>query len=409
MIRTNVRMAVTSIRSARVRSFLTMLGVIIGVTSVVMIVSLGEGVKNQVVSQINQLGNDIITIRPGRLFTNQSAGDLAHLNISPSVGASSLTEQDVNLIMKQPNIAAVSYNASITGLATSSDNPNYPGSTILATTPKTKDVLGFKLEFGEFFNDQSGNSNTTVIGSNIAADLFNQRDPIGRTITIRGQNFTVRGVIEPLVEAPLNIGLNINNAVYIPIEAGKKLSGGSLQISEIDAKVASGQKASIISDDIKMMLIKNHSGQEDFTIVKQQEYLKVANQVFNILTTFVATIAGISLLVGGIGIMNIMLVSVSERTREIGVRKAVGATNRQILSQFLVESTMISILGGIIGILIALGASFIVRITTTIHPSISLTTILIALGVSTCVGVIFGTAPAIQAARKDPIEALRHE
>ena len=246
-----------------------------------------------------------------------------------------------------------------------------------------------------------------MIGSNVAADLYDIRDPIGRVITIKGQEFIIRGVLTAAPENPLNIGPSFNNIIYVPLESGKRLANGGIQVSEINIKVAEGQKLDEISNAISNTILKNHNGQQDFTVVKQTEYLLLANQIFNLLTTFVAAVAGISLLVGGIGIMNIMLVSVSERTREIGVRKAIGATNQQILSQFLVEATVISVMGGIIGVLLSLFASFIIRVNTTIHPSISIETILIATGISTIVGIVFGMAPAIQAALKDPIEALR--
>jgi len=386
-----------------------MLGVIIGVTSVVMIISLGEGVKNQVIGQIDQIDKDVIAIRPGKAFNANPTAGITNVNISTPVGTSTLTEKDIAEIKKVAGVADVSYSAMITGVVSTYEAPNYANAVIMATTPNNLDVLGQKLEFGEFFTEREITRQTAIIGSNIAMDVFKVRDPIGRVMTIRGQEFTVRGVLATNNENPLNIGTNFNNAIYIPTKTGEQLSGGTLPISELDIKIAKKYSVEKVSNNIKKVLLANHSGQEDFSIIKQSEYLKAANQVFNILTNFVAAIAAISLLVGGIGIMNIMLASVSERTREIGVRKAVGATNNQILSQFLVEATVISIFGGILGVLLSLLANFIIRLTTSIHPSLSLSTILIATGVATLVGIIFGMAPAIQAARKDPIEALRYE
>jgi putative ABC transport system permease protein len=232
---------------------------------------------------------------------------------------------------------------------------------------------------------------------------------VGRVFSVRGQEFTVRGIIAPAQSELFDIGTNINNAVYIPFGTAKSLLGVAPQINEITLKIDDIQNSQTITDAVTKTLLNNRGGQEDFTILRQEEYLSIANQVFTILTTFVAAIAGISLLVGGIGIMNIMLVSVSERTREIGVRKALGATNQQILSQFLVEATVISMLGGVVGVLLSLLAGFLIRISTSIQPSISVITIIVAVGVATIVGIIFGMAPAIQASRKDPIEALRHE
>jgi len=401
-------MALGSIRTARVRSFLTMLGVIIGVMSVVMTVSIGEGVKNQVLGQINRLGNNIITVRPGK-SPSKGAGKITNVSFSSPITTSTLTDADVVAIKAVPGVVAASPNAIITGTVESAERSDYSSGVVTATTNETQSVLNQTIEFGQFFEASDAAKDVAVIGSNVAADLYDQRDPIGRVITIKGQEFIIRGVLTAAPENPLNIGPNFNNAIYIPYESGKKLAGSSLQISEINVKVKEGQTLDSISDHIRDALYKSHNNQEDFSLVKQTEYLALANQLFTILTSFVAAIAGISLLVGGIGIMNIMLVSVSERTREIGVRKAIGATNQQILSQFLVEATVISIFGGIIGVLLSLFASFVIRITTNIHPSVSLETIVVATAVSTLVGVCFGMAPAIQAARKDPIEALRHE
>lgn len=404
MIMTNLKMAFSSIRSARVRSVLTMLGVIIGVMSVVMTVSIGEGVKNQVLGQIDKLGNNVITIQPGKA----RGSSLSSISVNTPIATSTLKLSDIEAIDTVPGVTAASPNAIITGTVTSAERNDYDSGVVMATTKDTLKVLNQTIEFGQFFEDSDMTKDVAVIGSNVAADLYDQRDPIGRVISIKGEEFIIRGVLTTAPENPLNLGPNFNNAIYIPYESGKKLADTSLQISEINVKVAEGQSLETISNAIKDAIYKNHDSQDDFTIIEQTEYLKLANQLFTILTSLVAAVAGISLLVGGIGIMNIMLVSVSERTREIGVRKAIGATNQQILGQFLVEATVISVFGGIIGVCLSALAAFIMRITTPIHPSVSLKTVIIATGVSTIVGIIFGMAPAIQAARKNPIDALRH-
>jgi ABC-type antimicrobial peptide transport system permease subunit len=386
-----------------------MLGVIIGVTSVVMIISLGEGVKNQVVSQINKLGGDIITIKPGKLFETDKNGNIIRYNFNSTVGTSTLSLSDIEKLKSVEGVADVGYSSLITANASAEETGHYPNSMILAVTPNMQEILGQKITYGEFFTSNESYVDTTIIGSTIAVNLYNANDPIGQTIYLKGQPFTIRGILGDTPKNPLNIGNNYNNVIYIPLESGKRLSGNGLQVSEINIKISNSDFMPEISDNVKKTLLANHSGQEDFTIVRQTDYLSAANRVFDILTTFVAAIAGISLIVGGIGIMNIMLVSVSERTHEIGVRKAIGATNSQILGQFLTESAVISVMGGIIGVIFAIIASFIIQTSTSIKPSISFSTVLIATGVSTIVGVVFGITPAIKAAKKDPIEALRHD
>ncbi len=402
-------MALSSIRSSKVRSALTMLGIIIGVMSVVITVSLGEGVKNQVIKQVNQLGNDIIVIRPGKTIERDANGKITKFNLVAGFGASTITEKDVADVRKITGIAAVAPASQITAAISTPETEDYAGALVIATTSDMGGILNQKMDFGDFFTNDTSRKLEAVIGSNVAANVFKQRDPIGRVMTLRGQDVVVRGIYAPFPSNPLNVGQNYNDVVFIPFETGKRITGGTTEIREVSIKAADTKNVDSIVKQINQTLLKNHSGQADFTILKQSEFIDATGQVFSVLTTFVAAIAGISLLVGGIGIMNIMLVSVSERTKEIGVRKAIGATNKQILGQFLIEALVLSFVGGIIGVLFSAIAAYGIKMTTDLTPSLSLKTILFATGVAALVGVVFGMAPAIKAARKDPIQALRHE
>lgn len=407
MFSTNIKLAFSSLRSAKIRSFLTMFGVVIGVSSVLIAISIGQGVRQQVITQINQLGNDVITIVPGKTFLTDGSGKVTNFNLTAGQGVSTLTNKDVESLSSIKGVASVTPNILITGVASTVENPNYGKATIIATSPNIKNILDKKVEYGEFFGESDAGRKVVVIGSSVASDLFKQRDPIGRVLTIRGEEFIVRGVLETSPESPLNIGYNFNNAIYMPLDTGIKLINGNAQINQINVKLTSQKNSQATSNAIKAALLANHSNQEDFTVVQQGDFLKAMDQVFSLLTTFVAAIAGISLFVGGVGIMNIMLVSVSERTREIGIRKAVGATKRQIVGQFLVEAVVLSVLGGIVGILLSLTAAYFIKLYTPIIPIIDFETIGIAFGVSVVVGVIFGIAPAFKAAGKDPIRSLR--
>lgn len=406
MFKAHIKMALASIGAAKTRSFLTMLGVVIGVSSVLIAVSIGQGVKNQVISQINQLGQDVITVIPGKSFITDKNGTITGFNATANQGVSTLSDNDIEAIKKLEGVAVVSPSIYIAGVASSPERQNYANASIVATSPDIRQILAEKLEYGEFFGESDAQKKVAVIGSNVANDLFNQRDPIGRVMTIRGEEFIVRGVLAEAPESPLTIGFNYNNAIYLPLESGKRLAGGSTQINQITVKVANEKNAVAISNKIKETLLTQHKNQEDFTVVQQEDFLQATDQIFGLLTAFVAAVAGISLFVGGVGIMNIMLVSVSERTREIGIRKAVGATNRQVVGQFLIEAIVLSVIGGIVGIVLSFIAAYFIRLYTPIEPAISLPIIAVAFGVSVAVGIIFGIAPAIKAATKDPIQAL---
>jgi putative ABC transport system permease protein len=271
------------------------------------------------------------------------------------------------------------------------------------------DVLHQKISYGEFFDEDSPDQNVAVIGADVAHNLFGELNPVGQTIHISGDNFIVRGVLAQTSGGLLSVAqTDFNAAVFIPTKAALVLTNDKTNILQVLAR-SDSKDLNETQNDIHKVILKNHQGQEDFTVLKQYELLNIASSTVNIITNFVSAIAAISLLVGGIGIMDIMLVSVTERTREIGVRKAIGATNRQILAQFLIEGSALSIGGGIIGIGVALLINLLLRLYTHLGPVITLPIVILAFIVSVALGIIFSVAPALKAARKHPIDALRGE
>jgi putative ABC transport system permease protein len=402
----NYKTAMASLRTSKWRSILTMMGIIIGISSVVTIVSLGDGLKKQISGQISQLGSNVLTIRPGKLV-NRNGGSITGVNVLAFLNASNLTEKDIQSLRKLPSqnaVAPISFvTSSATGDQASSDNLF-----VVGTSSDLDDLLRLKIEFGSFFDPDTEDDNVAVIGAGVAHSLFGEINPVGHSIKIAGADFGIRGVLPQTTGGIGTIAqTDFNSTVFIPLGPSEKLNNGSTNIQQIFVR-SNNNNLDASANDIRKTLIRNH-GQQDFTILKQKELLAVTTDVVTIITSFVSGIAAISLLVGGIGIMDIMLVSVSERTREIGVRKAIGATNRQILNQFLVEGSVLSIVGGIIGIFSAFVINLLLRLYTSFHPVITWLTLVLAVGISVTVGIVFSVAPALKAARKNPIDALRGE
>lgn len=404
MWRGNLKTAFASLNSSKWRSLLTMLGVIIGISSVVTVVSLGEGLKHQIVGQIDQLGSDVLTIRSGKLISESSGA--SNLNLLGFFNASNLTPADVTALTKTPTVQEIVPFDFITNTA-SADKIEANNVSVLGTTPAMPALMGQKLSYGAFFTENDSGKNYAVIGTDVAHEVFGEFNPVGRTLNIKGQDFIVRGVLAPTSGGLLSVAqTDFNTAILIPFDTAQTLAGGHANILQILVRAKAGSNLQTATADVQKSLKATH-GHDDFSVLKQDQLLSVASGVVNKLTAFISVIAGISLVVGGIGIMDIMLVSVSERTREIGLRKAVGATNRQILSQFMVEGLVLSIGGGLIGIIASLLINLGLRIYTNWQPVVSVKILLIAVGVSVVVGIIFSTTPALKAARKDPIEALR--
>lgn len=401
----NVKAAINSLRSSKWRSLLTMMGVIIGITLVVTTVSLGEGLKRQVVGQINRLGSDVLTVRSGKIVSRDKSGQVTGVNVLAFLDSSTLTAEDVFALNNVKSATAVTPLAFITS-SVSSASGELNNAYVMGTSTALPELLRQRLAYGDFFSGGASNQKFAVIGANIAHKLYGQLNPVGHAITISGQSYIIRGVLAPSTGGLLSIGqTDFNSAVFIPFEQAESLAK-NINIVQILLK-SQGSDTDATIRDARKTLLATHEGREDFSVLKQEELLGVVNGVVNKLTGFVAALAAISLLVGGIGIMSIMLASVSERTREIGIRKAIGATNRQILNQFMVEGLVLTVSGGLIGVIISLLIFLALRLYTNLNPVITVPIMLLAVFVAILVGVIFSIAPAFKAARKDPINALR--
>ena len=407
MFSDNLRMAIKSVRSRRLRSFVTLLGVIIGVVGVITSVSLAEGIKQQVAVETTKLGGDVLTVRPGTQLDKDRNGITSGINfLAPSSTGSILTEKDLATIRDTEGVRlSVPLNL-VSGLP-SKDSTTYNEAIIIGTTPGLLSLLNQDIEFGKFI-DEDSNSNFVTIGAAVAKDLFAENAPIGQSFMLRGKEYIVQGVLENQRGVSFSQGLDFNKAIFIPYTTANQISG-SAQSFEVLAQVNHIEDIDETSALIEKNLAANRGNQKDFTILKVNDTRAVTDSVVNLISSMIGLVAVIAMLVGGVGIMNVMLVSVTERTHEIGIRKAVGATDSQIAGQFIIEAVVLSTWGAILGIFISVLINLGFRVLTNIEPSFVWQVMIFSGLLSIIIGVIFGAAPAIKAARKNPIEALRSD
>lgn len=407
MIMIDVRIALKSLQATRVRTALTILGIVIGVAAITTVLSLGEGAKATIRDQVKQLGDDLLTIRSGQ-GTRDSSGNLTDYNFWAALGSSTITEYDLQKVQETKGVKVASPLMAITGSIRGDSNAEpVKNTSILATNTEFARVAGLKVHSGDFL-DEDADRNTVILGQELAIQMLGSDTAIGHTVFLRGEPFTVIGILQKH-SAPTNLSdlYNYNRAAFIPMDAGKAFNQGVAQIQQINLRVESGKQIAATAKDVQSTIARNHDGEDDFVVLRPEEALTLTNNLLRAATQFSAVIASISLVVGGIGIMNIMLVSVTERTREIGIRKAVGATNAQVLRQFLIEASVMSVVGGLIGIMLSYGIAWLIGNLLGIVPIITWQIFAIAMVVAVAVGIVFGIMPALKASRKDPIEALR--
>ncbi len=408
----NFKIAIRALRANKMRSVLTMLGIVIGVATVVALLSIGKGATASITSSIQSNGSNLLTVSPGK----QQSGPAGAGGVQQ---ASYLYYSDYQLLQRSltNNVAAIvpSYQSSyLVNYGDESFTVSVKG-----VTEDYQETNSYDVALGRFISDGDNKSESlvAVLGSQTAEDLFGGLNPVGKTISVKGVKFEVVGVLASKGSSGF---ISADDAVFIPLDAGySKLFGSTATyndkkiVNSISVSVVTTEAMDTVSAQIEFLIRRAHkltsSDELDFNVLSQSDLLSTLTTVTQTLTVFLGAIAGISLLVGGIGIMNIMLVSVTERTKEIGLRKAVGATKNQILTQFLIETMTLSVLGGIIGILFGIGMAALVTLSGALTAVITADSILLAFTFSLAIGVFFGLYPAYRAANLHPMVALRYE
>src|SRR5665213_283986 len=364
--RGDIGAAVRSLRSSRSRSVLTIFGIVIGVSAAITIVSIGDGIKNQIANNINNVGRDLITVRPDLLQPTNAVSAIVN---ESAPGNSNLTTNDLQLIQSLTNVQYAAPLSLLSAPTIKVGNQTISGIQVVGTTNDIVPILNQSLQYGSSFG---GNAvgNDAMLGQGASVKLFGSQVSLARNFNINGQNFFTRGEFGSFYSAPLSIDLDFNNVIFIPYSSVAGLQSSTAATYEILVKPTSPSAISAVVTEIESSLTQAHGGVQNFSVLQQKNSLTASDSIVNLLTKLIAAAAGIALFVGGIGIMNMMLVTVSERTGEIGIRKAVGATNRQILRQFLMEAIVLSVSGGIIGVVIALLINVGLRIFTALEPTI---------------------------------------
>jgi putative ABC transport system permease protein len=398
----SVRIALRAIIGNPLRSLLTMLGVIIGVGSVVAMVAIGQGARQATTQQVQALGSNLLTVLPQ---TARVGG------VSRGDQVQTLTVEDADAIRKEvPGVIGVSPEITRTvQIVYRSENTT---ARVSGVTPEYESVRNFRVVRGEFITDADMKARTrvAVIGQTIAR-LFGEQDPVGQSIRVRGVTFQILGVLEP--KGATGFGFDRDEVVLVPLTTAQRRLFGVRHVATIQVQVATEEAMPAAQEAVAELLRARHrippDRDDDFTIRSQADILQAFTGVSRTMTTLLGGIAAVSLIVGGIGIMNIMLVSVTERTREIGIRKAIGARRRDILLQFLVESVSLSVAGGVLGIGLGIGGTHLIGKLAGWATLLSPGAIVLAFTFAAAVGIFFGLYPAQRASRLDPIEALRHE
>lgn len=396
-----------AITSNKARTSLTILGIVIGIASVIVMVAIGNGSQKAIQSSIQSIGSNLLTIEPGR---QRSFGGEARSSSS----SQSLTMEDAEAIQKE--IDSVNYVApTMSGREQVIANGNNAQLSINGVTNSYMNVNNVSVETGTFVTDEQNDklSKVVVLGPDVVTELFgeNSKDVVGEKVRIGGLSFTIIGVTKS--KGSSGPGRNSDEIIYMPLDTYSQYFAGNKYLDSIGVSIKDQDQMTQAETDINALLLKQHkikdSSEADFNIRNQADIIEMTSSISETLTILLGAVAGISLVVGGIGIMNMMLTSVTERTREIGLRKSIGASQKDIRQQFLFESMALTFFGGIIGIALGFIVSFFLNYFSITTTEVSNFSIILSFSVSAVIGIVFGYYPARKASRLDPIEALRYE
>ncbi len=410
LLRTHFELAKTSLKERRGRTFLTCLGIAIGVASIILILSLMGSITNLIKTQVDAVGGNLIVVRPSD--SKDEINDiLSELTKTNHFNKSNLTLNDATTIaLLNPNASAESEFpvVAVSPLAISTNtlvgDRTVEAGNVLGTNEELQNIAGLTLKSGTFL--KNGTLKSAVIGRDLSLKLFGTMEPVGKTFTLLGERFIIVGILSE-ANSPINFNsVNFDDTVLVNINHLKTLDQ-NLQIQQINVRVANEEKTASTAEKISEVLSATKNGEKNFTVAYGDQITHPAGSFFDIVSSMLTLVASISLIVGGIGVMNIMLVSVAERTHEIGIRKAVGASNTNIFLQFLFESLILCILGGLLGMVLGYIAAFLISIITPFAPYINIQIVLAALWIPIVVGTIFGLYPAFKAARRNPIDSLK--
>lgn len=402
LIKNHLDNAWESLRTNKLRTFLTITGSVIGTASIAMVLSLAGGATNFFEQHIVSVNESTALIRPSTAVSTSSLFFDAHS--LPT--ASTLTEKDVQSMQNIDGLVYAPMAILHTGFTARDGSVDGSHATLIGSTMDLVEVADLEVAEGQFFTSNA-NTSGIVMGRQLAIDVFGSERAIGNLITIRGQNFTVIGVLKGVNQPVNHLGVDIDQSAIVTVASIKQFTQNVAQIQQIIFKSNTTDKLANAISQVEERLSENHLGEKDYVVLAGGDIATANRQYIDSITLLVTIVAGVALFVGGVGIMNIMLVNVAERNREVGIRKAIGASNGQIVNQFLIESTIIGMTGGVVGTGVGVGLAYLASYYLPFAPSLDWTIAAICIGASTAIGVIFGLYPALRAARKDPITALR--